>query len=180
MIALAFTGYWPSLEDINRRQHETPTQELKLRPKTMPEPAPTAPVIANPRPNVKRRKIKQRVMFKRINHVEIVTDQPDRVYQMTRRCALAAVGAGFVAISISTYGADLGTRYSTALAVPSEHAPAGGRPTAVCPINPPDAKPDRSMQRTQIVEQLYEELMHSSGCLLASKNASIGGGCFGP
>ena len=108
MIALAFTGYWPSLEDINRRQHETPTQELKLRPKTMPEPAPTAPVIANPRPNVKRRKIKQRVMFKRINHVEIVTDQPDRVYQMTRRCALAAVGAGFVAISISTYGADLG------------------------------------------------------------------------
>jgi hypothetical protein len=33
MIALAFTGYWPSLEDINRRQHETPTKELKLRPK---------------------------------------------------------------------------------------------------------------------------------------------------
>jgi hypothetical protein len=33
-------------------------------------------------------------------------------------CALAVVGAGFVAISISTYGADLGTRHSTALAVP--------------------------------------------------------------
>jgi hypothetical protein len=48
------------------------------------------------------------------------------VHQMTRRCALAAVGAGFVAISISTYGADLGTRYSTALAVPSQRAPAGG------------------------------------------------------
>ena len=47
------------------------------------------------------------------------------VHQMTRRCALAAVGAGFVAISISTYGADLGTRYSTALAVPSQRAPAG-------------------------------------------------------
>jgi hypothetical protein len=116
-------------------------------------------------------------MFKQIVHVEIVTDELDRVYQMMRRCALAADGAGFVAISISTYGADLGTRYSTALAIPSEHAAAGGRPTAVCPINPLDAKPDRSMQRTQIVDQLYEELMRSSGCLLASKNASIGGGC---
>jgi hypothetical protein len=99
------------------------------------------------------------------------------VHQMTRRCALAAVGAGFVAISISTYGADLGTRYSTALAVPSQRAPAGGRPTPVYPINPPGAKPDRSMQRTRIVDQLYEGLMRSSGCLLASKNASIGGGC---
>jgi hypothetical protein len=29
---------------------------------------------------------------------------------------LAVVGAGFVAISISTYGADLGTRHSTAFA----------------------------------------------------------------
>jgi hypothetical protein len=97
--------------------------------------------------------------------------------KMARRCALAAVGAGFVAISISTYGADLRTRYSTALAVPSQRAPAGGRPTAVCRINPPDAKPDRCMQRNWIVDQLYEELMRSSGCLLASKNASIGGGC---
>ena len=116
-------------------------------------------------------------MFKRIDHVEIVTDELDRVHQMTRRCALAVVGAGFVAISISTYGADLGTRYSTALAVPSQCASAGGRPTPVCPINPPDATPDRSMQRTRIVDQLYEQLMRSSGCLLASKNASIGGGC---
>jgi hypothetical protein len=126
---------------------------------------------------VERRKIKERVMFKRIVHVEIVTDELDRVYQMIRRCALAAVGAGFVAISTSTYGADLGTRYTTALAVPSQCAPAGGRPTAVCPINPPDATPDSSMQRARIVDQLYEQLMRSSGCLLASKNASIGGGC---
>jgi hypothetical protein len=66
---------------------------------------------------------------------------------------LAAVGAGFVAISISTYGADLGTRYSTTLVVPSHRAPAGGRPTPVYPINPPDAKQDRSMQRTRIVGQ---------------------------
>jgi hypothetical protein len=112
-------------------------------------------------------------MFKRIDHVEIVTDELDRVHKMTRRCALAVVGAGFVAISISTYGADLGTRHSTALAVPSQCASAGGRPTPVCPINPPDATPDRS----RIVDQLYEELMRSSGCLLASKNPSIGGGC---
>src|SRR5260370_32151395 len=115
--------------------------------RTMPEPAPTAPVIANPRRNVERRKIKERVMFKQI-------DRTLRFYrQMTRRCALAAVGAGFVAISISTYGADLGTRYSTALAVPSEHAPAAGRPPALCPIYPPAAKPDRSIERTPVVDQ---------------------------
>ena len=120
-------------------------------------------------------------MFKRTDHVEIVTDELDRTLrsyrQMTRRCALAVVAAGFVAISVSTYGADLGTRYSTALAVPSQHASAGGRPTPVYPINPPDATPDRSMQRNWIVDPLYEELMRSSGCLLASKNTSIGGGC---
>jgi hypothetical protein len=39
----------------------------------MPEPTDTAPVIANPRPNVERRKVKERVMF-----VEIVTDELDR------------------------------------------------------------------------------------------------------
>jgi hypothetical protein len=33
MIVLVFIGYWPNLEDINRWQHETPTQELKLRSK---------------------------------------------------------------------------------------------------------------------------------------------------
>ena len=44
----------------------------------MPEPTDTAPVIANPRPNVERRKVKERVMFKRIDHVEIVTDELDR------------------------------------------------------------------------------------------------------
>jgi len=70
-------------------------------------------------------------------------------------------------------GADLGTSIFTALAVPSQRAPAGGRPTPVYPINPPDAKPDHSMQRTQIADQLYEELMRSSGCLLASKIADF-------
>jgi|SRR6516162_372162 len=123
--------------------------------RTMPEPAPTAPVIANPRPNVERRKIKERVMFKRINHVEIVTDELDRTLrsyrQMTRRCALAVFAAGSAAISTITYGADLGTRYSTALAAPSQRASAGSRPTPVYPINAPDATPDRSMQRTRIV-----------------------------
>ena len=47
-----------------------------------------------------------------------------------------------------------------------KRAPAGGRPTPVYPINLPDAKPDRSMQRTRIVDQLYEELMRSSGVLV--------------
>jgi hypothetical protein len=87
------------------------------------------------------------------------------------------LGAGFFAISGSSFGADLGTGYSTAIAVPHQAAPAGRRPIPAHPIDPPDAKPDRSMQRTRIVDQLYEKLMRSSGCSLASNNASIVGGC---
>ena len=40
------------------------------------------------------------------------------VRQMIGRCASTTVGVGFFAISISTFGADLGNGYSTAIAVP--------------------------------------------------------------
>jgi hypothetical protein len=94
------------------------------------------------------------------------------------RChvALMAVSAGFFAISVNSFGADLGTGYSTAVAVPPPAAPVGRRPLPAHPIDPLAAKPDRLMERTQIVDQLYERLMRSSECLSASNNASIGGG----
>ena len=102
-----------------------------------------------------------------------------RVDSAIGRCpvALMAVSAGFFAISVSSFGADLGSGYSTAIAVPPQVAPVGRRPLPAHPIDPPDAKPERSMERTRIVDQLFEKLMRSSGCSLASTNASIWGGC---
>ena len=101
------------------------------------------------------------------------------VHSAIGRChaAVIVVSAGFFAISVSSFGADLQTGYSTAIVFPPQAAPAGRRPIPAHPIDPPDAKPDRSIQRTRIVDQLYEHLMRSSGCSLASNNASIGGGC---
>ena len=93
------------------------------------------------------------------------------------RFASMAVGAAFFAISVSSFGADLGTGYSTGIAVPPQAAPTGRRPIPAHPIDPPDARPGRSMQRGRIVGQLYEEVMRSSGCFVASSNASIGRGC---
>ena len=67
-----------------------------------------------------------------------------------RRCfAVMAVGAGFFAISVSSFAADLGTGYSTAIAVPAQAAPDGRRPLPAHPIDPPDARPDRSMAEAQ-------------------------------
>jgi hypothetical protein len=94
-----------------------------------------------------------------------------------RRFAAMAVGAGFFAISVSSFGADLGTGYSTAIAVPPQAAPTGRRPIPAHPVDPPDARPNRSIQHGRVVDELYEELMRSSGCALAANNASIGGGC---
>jgi len=101
------------------------------------------------------------------------------VRKLIGRCALAAVGAGFFAISIGAFGADLGTAYSTAMTVPSPAAPAGRRLMPARPIVPPDAKPDPSGRRARIVDQLYEEIMRrsSSECSSARNNASMAGAC---
>ena len=93
------------------------------------------------------------------------------------RGALAAIAAGLGAISVSAYGADLETGYSRAVAAPSRSAPAVRRSTPARPIDPPDAEPNRPVQRVAFVDQLYERLMRSSGCELASSKGSIGGGC---
>ena len=104
-----------------------------------------------------------------------------KVHSAIGRChvalAVMAVSVGFLAISVSSFGADLGTGYSTAIAVPPRAATDGRRPIPPHPIDPPDAKPDRSTQRSRIVDQLYEHLMRLSGCSLVSNNASIVGGC---
>jgi hypothetical protein len=96
---------------------------------------------------------------------------------MLVQCALATVGAGFFAISISTFGADPGTGYTTAIAVPSPAAPAARRPPPAHRIDPPVTTPDRPAQSTRIVDQLYERLMRTSGCSLASNHAAMAGGC---
>ena len=94
-----------------------------------------------------------------------------------RRFAAMVVGAGFFAISVSSFGADLGTGYSTAIAVPPQAAPTGRRPLPAHPVDPLDARSDRSIQHGPVVDKLYAELMRSSGCALATNNDSIGGGC---
>ena len=101
------------------------------------------------------------------------------VCRILGRCALAAIGASLGAISISTFGADLATGYSSAVAAPSHSAPAGRQSITARPIHPPDAEPNRSAQRARMVDQLYVELIRRSlpGCSSTSDHGSIAGGC---
>ena len=99
------------------------------------------------------------------------------VRRIIGRCALAAIITGLSAISVSAYSADLGTGYSRAFAASPRSAPAVRRSTPARPMDPPGAELNRPVQRAALVDQLYNELMRSSGCLLASSKASIGGGC---
>ena len=94
-------------------------------------------------------------------------------------CALSAVGAGFFAISGDTFGADLGTGYSTAVVVPSRAAPPGRQAMPAHPVIPSDTIPDRSVQSAPIVDQLYEEIMRRSSpaCSSATNTASMAGAC---
>jgi hypothetical protein len=97
------------------------------------------------------------------------------VHSIIGRCALAAVGAGCLAISISALGATLETGYPSAIAVPSHPAPPGRQPIPAHPTEPRDARPDRS----RIVDELYEELMRWTPpvCSSAATNASMMAGC---
>ena len=91
-----------------------------------------------------------------------------------RHVTLITISAGLFAGSVSSFGADPGTSYSTATAVPSHVAPAAHRPN---PIDPPGTNPDRTMQRARTVDRPYEEVMRSSGCSLVARYAAIAGGC---
>ena len=91
------------------------------------------------------------------------------------RGALAAIAAGLGVISVCAYGAEFETGYSRAVAAPPRSAPAVRRSTPARPIDPPDAEPNRPVQRAVLVDQLYDHLMRSSACSLVS--SSIGGEC---
>jgi len=97
------------------------------------------------------------------------------VRRIIGRGALAAIIAGLSAISVSAYGADPETGYSRAVAFPPRSAPPVRRSTPARPIDPPDAEPNRRVQRAVLVDQLYDHLMRSSACSLGSR--SIGGEC---
>jgi hypothetical protein len=101
------------------------------------------------------------------------------VRRIIGRRALTAVGAGFLAISVNAFGADLGTGDTSAIAVPSNPAPPGRRPIPARPIDPPAAKPDRSVERARVVDQVYEELMRWTPpvCLSAATKAAMVAGC---
>jgi hypothetical protein len=99
------------------------------------------------------------------------------VFRVIRRSALAAMVAGLGAIAINAYGADLETGYSRAVAAPPRSAPAVRWSTPAHPINTSDTGADRPVQRAVLVDQLYDHLMRTSGCVLASSKASIRGGC---
>jgi hypothetical protein len=93
------------------------------------------------------------------------------------QCAAAAVGAGLAAISMSAFGADPAVGYSRTVAASPHSAPTGRRPIPARPIDPQDREPNRLVQRAALVDQLYDDLMRSSGCMLASSKASTVRGC---
>ena len=99
------------------------------------------------------------------------------VRRIIGRGVLPAIVADLSAISVSAYGADLETGYSRAVAAPPRSAPAVRGSTPARPIDPPDAELNRPVKRAVLVDQLFDELMRSSGCVLGSSRASIGGGC---
>ena len=99
------------------------------------------------------------------------------VRRLFRQCAPATAGVGLAAISMSAFGADPAVGNSHTVAASPHFAPTGRRSIPARPIDPPNREPNRLMQRAALVDQLYDDLMRSSGCILTSSKASIGGGC---
>jgi len=95
------------------------------------------------------------------------------------RCALAAIGAGFGAISVSTFSTDVGTGSSWPITGPSQVMSADHRPITVQRSASPDTKLDHLATHGRMVDQLYEELMRWTppGCSSASNYASMAGRC---
>jgi hypothetical protein len=78
------------------------------------------------------------------------------------RCALAAIGAGFGAISISSFGADSATGSSRSITGPSQMAHAEHRAVAVQSSGLLDPKLDYLAAHSRTVDRIYEELMRWS------------------
>jgi hypothetical protein len=94
------------------------------------------------------------------------------------RYALAAIGAGLGAISISTFGDDLATGSLRSMTGPSQITRAEHRPIAALPSAPTDTELDYLAAHSWTVDQLYEELMRGAPpCAPASTDASVAGRC---
>ena len=96
-----------------------------------------------------------------------------------RRCALAAIGAGFGAISTGTFGADPTVGSSRSITGPSQVAHSDHRAIADQSSGPFDPKLDYLAARTRTVDRLYEELMRWTppACSSASAAGPRVGGC---
>ena len=94
------------------------------------------------------------------------------------RCALAAIGASFGAISISTFGADLVTGSSPSVTGSSQVPRAEHQPIIAQPSAPTDTKLDYLAAHSRMVDQLYEELMRwTPPCAPTSADTSMAGRC---
>jgi hypothetical protein len=93
------------------------------------------------------------------------------------RCALAAIGATFSAISIGPVGADPATGSSRSITGSSQVPRAEHRPITAQPSAPTDTKLDYRAAHARMVDQLYEELMRSTPCAPASTDPSMAGRC---
>ena len=95
-----------------------------------------------------------------------------------RRLAAMAVGAGFFAISVSSFGADLATGSSRSITGPSQVMRTDHRPITAQSSAPADTKLDHLAAHVRMVDRLYEELMRwTPPCSPASTDASMAGRC---
>ena len=85
--------------------------------------------------------------------------------------ALAALSITFGALPASSLGADLTAGPSRPAIIPSQAMPNAHRPAVARPIVPPDTKLDYRAMHGQVIDRLYDELMHwapprcsSAGC----------------
>jgi hypothetical protein len=93
------------------------------------------------------------------------------------QCAAAAVGAGLAAISMSAFGADLATGPIRPIPAQNQVISTGAHPLTSQPSAAPGAKLEDLAVQARTLDQLYDDLMRSSGCMLALSKASTGGGC---
>ena len=89
------------------------------------------------------------------------------VRRLFGQCAAAAAGARLAAISMSAFGADPAVGYSHTVVASPHFAPTGRRSIPTRPIDPPNREPNRPLQRAALVDQLYDDLMRSSGRVLS-------------
>ena len=99
------------------------------------------------------------------------------VRRLFGQCAAAAAGARLAAISMSAFGADPAVGYSHTVAASPHSAPTGRRSIPARPIDPPNREPNRLVQRAALVDQLYDDPMRSSRCVLTPSKAPTRGGC---